>query len=138
MARSDRSPTGKAQREPYVPERARQLLMTLWVVVALGGWLLVWGVWLLFAGAAVGLVVMLVLLPAIAMLTLAGWSRGVLHEGDASARVAVPVTATVTTVAGLLLSSRVTGVLLLLVGILLLLLALLPGRDDDHAPPAGR
>ncbi len=134
--------TDKPQREPYVPDRARQLLITLWVVVGLGALLAALGAWWLVAGAPVGLVVLLLLVPAVAMLTLAGWSRGLLRRGDGGARVAVPVTAAVTTLVGLLWSRSGPGVLIAVVGILLLLLALLPGRDDEDAssgrPPSDR
>ena len=132
----------RAQRPPYEPARSRQLTIVLWVVVGLGLLLAGFGAWLLFSGAPAGLVILLLLLPAVLMLLLAGWCRGLLQRGEATARVAVPVTAVATTLVGLLWSRSVPGILIAVVGVLLLLLALLPGRGDADSsadsPPAGR
>ena len=135
MARREEKPAG---RPPYEPARAHQLGLVLWVVVAAGLALLAYGVLGLVNGSAVGLVILVALLPALVLLTLASWSRGLLRQADPSARVAVTVTGAVTALVGLLYSRTGPGILIAVVGVLLVLLALLPGRDDADAPPPGR
>jgi hypothetical protein len=124
--------------EPYEPARARQLGIVLWLVVAAGLVLVAYGVLGLVTGAAVGRVILVALLPALVLLTLASWSRGVLRDGDAGARRAITICGIATLLVGVLYSQVGPGILIAVVGILLLLLALLPGRDDastEHRGP---
>ena len=135
IGRADKG--GKPAREPYEPARARQLGMVLWLVVAAGLALVGYGVLGLVSGAAVGRVILVALVPALALLVLASWSRGVLRDGDPAARRATTITADATIVVGLLYSQVGPGILVAVVGILLLLLARLPGRDDTGTSADG-
>ena len=128
---------GPVTRAPYEPARARQLGIVLWVVVVAGLALVAYGVLGLVSGAAVGRVILVALLPALVLLVLASWSRGVLRESDPAARRAVTTTGVATVLVGVLYSQVGPGILIAVVGILLLLLALLPGRDDTGSSSGG-
>ena len=123
----------------YPPARARQLRNLLRVVVVMAALMVAYALVLLAVStAAPGLVLLLLVLPAVVLLGLARQSLGVLAGERASARWWCAGTGLAMVATGLLLSRVPPGFLLLLVGVLLLLVALLPGRDDEDAPGTDR
>ncbi|MCW2843613.1 MAG: hypothetical protein JWN22_1529 [Nocardioides sp.] len=114
----------------YAPDRARQLRLLLWVVVAMATFLtLVAAVLLLVGGVDVAQVLFVLVVPALVLLGLGSWSMSLLADDRAGARAAIVGTAVVAILEGLLLSRVGPGLLVGVVGILLLLVAVLPGRE---------
>ncbi|GAA2143786.1 hypothetical protein GCM10009844_16590 [Nocardioides koreensis] len=113
----------------YEPARARQLRILLRVVVGVAGLMTVFAVFFLLGGSDPGLVLMVVLLPAVLMLALAARTLKLLERSDPRARSWVVGTAWVVVLIGLLLSRTAPGIVVAAIGILLLLIAVLPGRD---------
>jgi len=114
---------------PYEPARVRQLRILLWVVVAAAAILAVVAAGYLVAGAAPGLVLLVLVVPSVLMLWLGATSLQLLGRGDPGARSWIVATAVVTVLVALLLSRTGPGGLIGLVGVLLMLVALLPARD---------
>lgn len=128
-------------RKPYDPARARQLRILLRIVVVLAALMVAYAVLLLAVSTAgPGLVLLVLVLPAVVLLVLGRLSLGVLGRERPSARWWCAGTGLAMVAAGLLLSQVPPGFLLLLVGVLLTLVALLPGReapepsDPDRLP----
>jgi ascorbate-specific PTS system EIIC-type component UlaA len=116
----------------YEPDRARQLRILLWVVVAMGTFLaLVAAVLLLVGGVDVLQVLLVLVLPALVLLVLASWSMNLLEADRGGTRAAIVGTAVAAILEGLLLSRVGPGLLVGVVGILLLLVAVLPGREVE-------
>lgn len=118
----------------YEPARARQLRILLWVVVAAGALMALLAVGFLLGGSDPVLVLLVVVLPALAMLALAARCLKLLASSDPRTRSWVVGTAAVVLLVGLLLSRTGPGALVAVVGILLLLIAVLPGRDTHPGP----
>jgi hypothetical protein len=93
------------------------------------------GIVYLVAGANPAAVLFLLLIPALLMTGLAGWSISLLTEAQPRARVAVPATGAVTILVGVMYSRIGPGVLIAVAGILLLAFALLPARESEPEPP---
>ncbi|WP_372727724.1 hypothetical protein [Nocardioides sp.] len=125
-------------REPYEPDRARQLRILVMVVAAIAVALAGFGAFLVTDPGRVvdeGQVSVVLLLPGVLLGTLSAWSLVALARVSVVARVSVPATAAVAVLVGLMLSRTGPGMLIGLVGILLLLMSVLPGRDPaDRAP----
>ena len=114
---------------PYEPARARQLRILLWVVIAAAAVLAVVAAGYLLAGAAPGLVLLVLVVPAVLMLVLGRTSLQLLGRGEPGAKSWIVATAVTTMLVALLLSRTGPGGLLGLLGVLLMLVALLPARD---------
>ncbi len=118
----------------YEPARARQLRILLWVVVGVAALMALAAVAFLLGGSDPGLVLLVVVLPAVVMLGLGAWTLRLLDRSDPRARWWVVGTASVVVLVGLLLSRTGPGMVVAVVGILLLLIAVLPGRDSGPGP----
>ncbi|GAB3787417.1 hypothetical protein [Nocardioides ungokensis] len=114
---------------PYEPARARQLRILLWVVIAAAAVLAVVAAGYLLAGAAPGLVLLVLVVPAVLMLVLGRTSLQLLGRGEPGAKSWIVATAVTTMLVALLLSRTGPGGFLGLLGVLLMLVALLPARD---------
>ena len=122
-------------REPYPQARLRPLRRLSWVVVSIGIVMVMFGIFFLVFSDQKAAVLAELLIPAILMTGLGSWSLSLLSENDARSRVAVPATASVTILVGVLLSGIGVGVLIGVVGVLLLMYALLPLRDPEPDAP---
>ena len=123
-------------REPYQQVRVRPLRMLCWVAVSIGVVMVLLGVVYLVAGANPGAVLFLLLIPALLMTGLSGWSISLLSEGQPRARLVVPTAAAATILVGIMYSRIGPGLLIAVVGILQLLYALLPARESEPQPPS--
>ena len=116
-------------RASYGPERVRQLRLLLWVVVAAAVLLLVAAA-LVVPGGDVSGVLLVLVLPGVLMLGLAGGSLVGLARSAAASRPLTAATAVVAILTGLLLSRIGPGLMFAVLGVPLLLVAVLPGRDE--------
>lgn len=123
-------------RTPYEPTRANQLRKLLKVIVGLGAVMIGYAAGLLILrDTSAGLVLLVLVLPAVLMLVLGGRALSVLGSGAGAERVWVSATAAATILVGVLLSRTGPGFLVGLAGVLLLLLAVLPSRDREADEP---
>ena len=122
-------------REPYQQARVRPLRLLSWLVVSIGVVMVLLGVVYLVAGANPGAVLFLLLIPALLMTGLAGWSIALLTENQPRARLVVPAAGAATILVGVMYSRVGPGILIAVAGILLLSFALLPARESEPGPP---
>jgi hypothetical protein len=123
-------------REPYQQARLRPMRLLSWLVVSIGVVMVLLGVVYLVAGANPGAVLFLLLIPALLMTGLAGWSIALLAENQPRARFVVPAAAAVTILVGIMYSRIGPGVLIAVAGMLLLFFAVLPARESEPEPPS--
>ena len=120
--------------EAYEPDRAKQLRILLWVVLAAAATMAAIAAFLLLDPGRVvdsRQVLLVLMLPAGLLAVLGGATLWLLAAERPAARLTSPVTAVVAVGVGLLLSRSGPGLLVGVVGIMLLLISVLPGREPD-------
>ncbi|GAB3763599.1 hypothetical protein FB382_001160 [Nocardioides ginsengisegetis] len=125
---------------PYDRGRARQLRMMLYAVLASATVMVILAVALLIHtgdDASTGVVLLVVLVPALVLLGLSVRTLALLALADRRVKMWVTASGTAAILDGLLLTRVGVGWVLIVVGVLLVLVGALPGRDPDTGRTSG-
>ena len=125
---------------PYDRARARQLRMMLYAVLASATVMVILAVALLIHtgdDASTGVVLLVVLVPALVLLGLSVRTLALLALADRRVKMWVTASGTAAILDGLLLTRVGVGWVLIVVGVLLVLVGALPGRDPDTGRTSG-
>ena len=124
-------------RDPYEPERARQLRVLLLLVLGVAVFLLGWAAMILAGNGSTENALRVLIVPGLLLGLLAAGALRALAADRGTARVWVAAAGAVTLVVALLLSRTFAGLLIAVIGVPLLLIGVLPGRDEGPQRPGG-